>query len=238
MKNLFHIISIVLATLLFFAGCKEDVVSLEVVNIPDASFLNALIDEGVDTNEDGYISYVEAEAVTHLDVSGTGSNPGSIYDLTGIEAFKNLIFLDCSFNYYNSIDVSNMPRLVYLDCSESKLTSLDVTQNQLLEHLDCSDYRIRYLDVSNNPNLKYLNCHNNLLTSLNLRNNTYLELLWVQENKLSTLDISMNTALIQFQYHGMPALYKVCVWTLPFPPKGVSVSDYPSPNVYFTTECS
>ena len=32
------------------------------VNIPDANFLNALIEEGVDANADGQISYTEAEA--------------------------------------------------------------------------------------------------------------------------------------------------------------------------------
>ena len=60
------------------------------VNIPDANFLNALIEQGVDINADAMISYAEAEAVTNLDVSNS-----SISDLTGIEAFVNLTYLNC-----------------------------------------------------------------------------------------------------------------------------------------------
>jgi len=202
------------------------------VNIPDTNFKNTLIEKGIDINGDGEISYTEAQDVTYLEMQSR-----NITDLTGIEAFINLNTFDCSFNYFGSIDVSGMAGLVYLDCSESMLTSLDVTQNPLLEHLDCSDYEIPYLDVSHNPYLRYLNCHNNLLTNLNLSNNTLLEVLWVQENQLSSLDISTNTLLTEFEYHNMPTLYKVCVWTLPFPPEGVYISDYNSPNVYFTTDC-
>ena len=40
----------------------------QIVNIPDANFKNALIDEGVDTNNDGEIQVSEAEAVISLNV--------------------------------------------------------------------------------------------------------------------------------------------------------------------------
>jgi len=36
----------------------------------------------------------------------------------------------------------------------------------------------------------------------------------------------------------MPSLFKVCVWTTPFPPEGVDVDTTGSPNVYFTIDCS
>ncbi|MFH0758179.1 MAG: pre-peptidase C-terminal domain-containing protein [Bacteroidota bacterium] len=203
------------------------------VYIPDQEFLNALIEKGVDSNRDNLISYVEAEAVTSLVIPYR-----NISDLTGIEAFINMETLDCSFNLYSSIDVSTMPGLIYLDCSESKLTSLDVSNNTLLRHLDCSDYQIPSLDVTNNPHLTYLNCHNNLITSLDLRNNVHLELLWTQENQLSSLDISQNTSLIEISLHSIPTLQKVCVWTLPFPPAGVHVDSWQSPNIVYTTDCN
>jgi len=38
------------------------------VAIPDTAFLHALIEEGVDTNANGEISYAECEAITYLDV--------------------------------------------------------------------------------------------------------------------------------------------------------------------------
>ena len=200
------------------------------VYITDQEFLNALIEEGVDSNNDNLISYAEAAAVKSLIMQFR-----SISDLTGIEAFINLETLDCSYNLYSSIDVSTMPDLIYLDCSESKLTSLDVSNNPLLRHLDCSDYQIPSLDVTNNPHLTYLNCHNNLITSLDLRNNVHLELLWTQENQLSSLDISQNTSLIEISLHSIPTLQNVYVWTLPFPPAGVHVDTWQSPNIVYTT---
>jgi len=33
----------------------------QIVSIPDAAFLNALIEEGIDSNDDGLISHKEAE---------------------------------------------------------------------------------------------------------------------------------------------------------------------------------
>lgn len=38
------------------------------VSIPDTAFYNALIAIGVDTNNDGLISYEEAEAITNLNI--------------------------------------------------------------------------------------------------------------------------------------------------------------------------
>ena len=71
----------------------------QIVSIPDTIFLFALIEEGVDTNEDSQISFSEAEVVTKLDVSGKG-NPDQkrITDLTGIESFINVDTLNCNRN--------------------------------------------------------------------------------------------------------------------------------------------
>jgi hypothetical protein len=77
--------------------CKKEL-GIERVNIPDQAFLQALIDEGVDTDGDANISSEEAEAITYLDVSGTGDLPGSIVNMTGIEAFINLDTLICGYN--------------------------------------------------------------------------------------------------------------------------------------------
>jgi hypothetical protein len=63
-------------------------------------------------------------------------------------------------------------------------------------------------------------------------------------NQLSRLDISNNPGLrlttweTTLDIRNMPTLYKVCVWTIPFPPEGMQVDSTGSPNVYFTTECS
>lgn len=55
------------------------------INIPDQCFVDALIENGVDTNKDGLISFAEAEAVERLDIWSE-----CIRDIRGIEAFLNL----------------------------------------------------------------------------------------------------------------------------------------------------
>jgi hypothetical protein len=64
MKTTFKILLFLLALIVLFTQCEKD----PEPNIPDDAFLNALIEEGVDTNGDGIISPAEAEAVISLDV--------------------------------------------------------------------------------------------------------------------------------------------------------------------------
>ncbi|GAH53667.1 unnamed protein product, partial [marine sediment metagenome] len=110
--------------------CKKE--PLAKVTIPDDNFLNALIEQGVDSNGDGIITPFEAYKVTFLDVSGE-----SISDLTGIEAFVNLDWLLCSNNQLTTLDVSNNYALDELDCSNNQLTTLDVSNNTALIKLEC-----------------------------------------------------------------------------------------------------
>ena len=189
------------------------------VTIPDANFKAALIEEGVDSNADGEISYTEAEAVTSLDVTEK-----NISDLTGIEAFSNLESLECYSNQLLSLDVSNNTALEYLGCYDNQLTSLNVSNNTVLEVLYCwrnqltemdvsnntalldlhcggthhggGGNQLTSLDVTNNIALKYLSCANNQLTSLDVSDNTALEQLSCDNNQLTSLDVSNNIALI------------------------------------------
>jgi hypothetical protein len=71
MKITFKILPLILALVFLFAQCeKEPEFDPDApVDIPDPNFLAALIEEGVDTNEDGEISNAEAEGVTILYVS-------------------------------------------------------------------------------------------------------------------------------------------------------------------------
>ena len=190
------------------------------VSIPDTAFLYALIEEGVDTNGDGEISYSEAESVTHLDVSGEG-----ITDLSGIEAFVNLGDLTCSNNQLTSLDVTGCASLTRLSCAGNQLSSLDVSNNTALEGLYCNENQLTTLDVSKNTELKTLACG---------------------KNKLSNLDISKNIKLFsdmglwdgRLDLSKMRTLYEVCVWEMPFPPTARNrVDTKGSPNVIFTTDC-
>jgi len=73
-----------------------------IVAIPDTSFLYALIDVEVDTNGDSIIRCDEAERITSLDLKNRG-----IHDLTGLECFTELQFLDVSGNLLVTLNISN-----------------------------------------------------------------------------------------------------------------------------------
>jgi Leucine-rich repeat (LRR) protein len=94
------------------------------VKFADDEFLDLLISRGIDVNEDGKISYDEAEAVHILNISYE-----SLKDVSGIQAFKNVDTLICDMNLLTTLDVSNMKNLVYLNCYMNNLTSLDIGGN-------------------------------------------------------------------------------------------------------------
>lgn len=66
------------------------IASSQIVNIPDENFKNKLIDLGIDTDNDGEISYDEAANVYgHLTIWNCG-----IAYLTGIKAFVSIDYLN------------------------------------------------------------------------------------------------------------------------------------------------
>ncbi|MGC9341896.1 MAG: hypothetical protein ACP5E3_04275 [Bacteroidales bacterium] len=232
----------------------EKPVSEEIVNFADEDLLEAIIKQGVDLNKDGYISYSEAAAVSHLMIFNAG-----VEDLGGLEVFINLDSLILKMLPLEEMDLSGNPGLKYLECSICDLKFVDLSGNMVLEEISCetnqietlvlpeSDVlkmlrcgynRIRELDVSGNPGLVTLGCNNNYLSSLDLSNNLQLTRMISCGNQLTTLDVSRNTKITTLGIDNMPTLTEVCVWTLPFPPEGVRVlMDY-SPNVVFVVECS
>ena len=224
----------------------------QTVSIPDTSFLYALIDVGVDTNNDSLISNAEAEAITSLDVSDQG-----ITDMTGIEAFVNLDTLNCKsnsltsvdvsnnialtnlnlgFNELSTLDVSNNTALIYLRLGPNELSTLDVSNNTSLYWLTGFYNKLTSLDISNNPALVGLYLSNNLLDSLNVSSNTALQYLKIGRNLLTKLDVTNNTSLKSLSIDEMPTLECVLVWELPFPPEGLEVDTTSSPNVVFAKD--
>ena len=208
--------------------------SMEIVlvNIPDDSFLSGLVAAGVDSDGDGQISRHEARVTRSLLLP-----PSGISDLTGLEAFIHLDSLYITLNPLKRIDLSANASLRYLSCTSCELTTLDVSENLLLEELDCGRNLLEELDVSRNLSLVKLVCNNNLLTDLDISVNTALVKMISCGNQLTTLDISNNTALLLVGFDNMPMLTEVCVWTLPFPPPGVTTLQEFSPHVVFTDRC-
>ncbi len=192
----------------------------ETVNIPDPAFL-AFCLANFDTNHDGVIQVCEAQAVRgDMPLTQLG-----ISDLTGIQAFTNIQYLECDGNSLSSLDVSQNTALTFLNCSGNALTSLDVSTNTVLGGLYCNNNTISSLNVSNNTALEYFYCdynflssldvshctalvwfvcNNNNLNSLDVSNCQLLQTLDCNDNSLNSLDVSHNTALVNLWCYDNP----------------------------------
>ena len=157
-------------------------------HFPDANFRNYLLSQSY--GSDGSLTSTEIDGITYLNVFYK-----RIADLTGIEHFTALTYLDCSANQLTSLDVSHNTALTDLYCSGNQLTSLDVSHNTALTDLYCSGNQLTVLDVSHNTALYQLQCQNNQLTALDVSQNTALKRLDCYSNQLTVLDVSHNTAL-------------------------------------------
>ena len=111
--------------------------SFSQIAIPDINFENKLIQLGYDNMLDGQIGI--QEDVTYLDLSGA-----LIQDLTGIEAFPFLSYLNVSYNLLTQINLSELYSnystydeymLVY-----PPLIEIDVQFNPQLNYINLSSY--------------------------------------------------------------------------------------------------
>lgn len=209
----------------------------QIVNIPDANFkakllsattspfgLSVATDENnnpivIDVNGDNEIQYSEALLVYRLSVRNA-----NISDLTGVEAFTNLTYLNfdfspiTSFNIdisaltnlqtisaYNcpqltSVNTSLLPSLRTLQLYGNALNSLDLSQFPNIENLSVNNNQLTNLNLSNVPNLQSLSVGNNQLTILDLSNVPNLESLSCEENLLGSLDLSLVSNLNSLSY--------------------------------------
>ena len=151
----------------------------QTVNIPDSNFLQALIDLGVDSNGDGEIQFIEAEAKETLIIISEEIN-----SLVGINAFQNL---------------------TYLSFSGSQLASLDLDLH-LLTRLDCFA-SLTFLNLSSVPNLRILNCIGNKINSLDLTHVPLLESLHCESNEFESLDVTNLTSLEYLEFGGPSLKY-------------------------------
>ena len=113
--------------------------------IPDDNFEQALIDLGYDSGPlNDSVPTFNISGITNLSVSNK-----NISDLTGIEDFKALKSLDCSYNQLIKLDFGNNLNLTTLYCNNNKLTSLNLKNG----HNSNFFQSYKTLDSRNNPQL-------------------------------------------------------------------------------------
>ena len=166
--------------------------------IPDSAFEQRLIDYGYDTIQDGKVLTSNISIIDSLDVSTPPNmfSPPKIYDLTGIESFSNLRFLNCAFNELTNLDLSQNSLLNNVMCGFNNIQNLNISQNINLEHLMCSHNPISNIDLTQNINLKTLNCGVMFINELDVSQNLNLDTIACGYNQISNLDLSNNQSLI------------------------------------------
>ncbi|WP_430412580.1 DUF7619 domain-containing protein [Kordia sp.] len=191
----------------------------QIVNIPDATFKNYLLntivvdtdtdffaDSSIDINNDGEIQESEALLMT-----GMNLNYLSITSLEGIQYFTNLVSLSCNEHRISTLDLSQNVNLenLYLFGNGHHLTSLDISQCINLKKLDVSaNYSFANLDVTQNVNLEELDFSSCDITQIDVTQNPNLDRLDCSRNTLISLDVSQNTNLTDLDccFSSLPSL--------------------------------
>ncbi len=138
-----------------YEGEPADGIEISEENFPDDAFRAYVGSAEIDTDEDGYLSDEEIEAVTEIDVMDM-----DIEDLTGIGYFTALKTLYADGNKLAELDLSKNTALDYLSCSDNQLTELDLGENTALTTLYCGGNQLTELDLRNNTKLESVNICN------------------------------------------------------------------------------
>ena len=130
----------------------------QLVNIPDSIFKSYVLSK-CDTNNDGNVQMNEAVLIDSLVIEGMG-----ISDLTGMENFSNLIWIQCGGNNISTMNTSNNPNLRFIHCNGNQLNTIDVSDNPFLFYLECRDNELTALDFRNRSGgaLPYLDSRGNV----------------------------------------------------------------------------
>jgi hypothetical protein len=202
--------------LFIFSFCFSNA---QIIHFNDANFKNKLLQSSfttniaidcatidyykIDTNNNGEIEVIEAQAVCRLNIPAS-----NISDLTGIEHFTNLKWLNCPQNNLTGIDISQLTHLEQLACYQNNISTLNLSSLTHLQQLFCFQNNISSLDFSNNPELTRVYCGNNQISSLDFSANPLFNDLGCRNNQLTSLNIKNGTT----QLFGSQTYLNEC-WT-------------------------
>ena len=186
--------------------------------IPDDNFEQSLIDLGYDDVLDDFVQTESIDTISELFITWK-----EIEDLTGIEDFQDLNFLNVGFNNLTTLDVSQNQNLEHLFCEVNELTELNLGENEIfktlysrgnvltqldltglpmLDALSADSNLLLNLDTSQNPVLRHFSVYNNQLSKLNLTSNPVIRECLIGQNPLTTLDLSQNPLIYNLYLTG------------------------------------
>ncbi len=120
---------------------NEDGVDIE-AHFRDPNF-RAYVQECLDTDSDGVLSWTEVYNVTDIFCPEAG-----ITSLAGIEIFGRLEYLSCYNNSLTELDLGSHQDIYVVNCSGNDLTRLNLSECANLTRLNCSGNSLRSLDIS------------------------------------------------------------------------------------------
>nr|WP_312579999.1 leucine-rich repeat domain-containing protein [Sedimentibacter sp.] len=205
---------LILIFLLVTVGCSlndknESTLENKIISFEDIKLKEAILNNGVDTNNDNQISIYEAESYSELldlsnskiknidgiqyftDVKILNLSNNSITDINLISDLKGLTSLDLSYNEIEDIStLYNCTNLIMIDLSSNKIYDIDVISKLInLQFLGLSNNNISNVDKIGNLNdLKYLLIDNNNISDIySLKNLPMIEELWINDTSVSSI---------------------------------------------------
>jgi len=168
----------------------------DLVAIPDANFEAHLesLNLGNGIVGDTFVDRKLLNNVTSLSIDSK-----NISDLTGIEFFTSLTFLDVVDNNLSQIDLSNNILLETFIADFNQFTTINLSANVKLKTFEARNNQLSSLDISMLVDLQTLELEDNFLTELDVTLNTKLAILDLKDNQLENLDFSNNPALLIFE---------------------------------------
>jgi hypothetical protein len=178
----------------------------KITQIPDPNFEQSLLNQSIDSDGvlNGEVFTSDIYRLINLDISNQ-----NIENITGIQDFKSLQTLDCSFNTnLTTINVDKNTSLTALIANNASLNTLNTSFNEELRFLSVRQNNLKSLDVSNNPALETLDISNptidifprNEIVDLDLTSNVVLTSVIAFNSHLSKLNIQNgnNTSITEF----------------------------------------
>lgn len=149
----------------------EGDVVVDASTFPDAAFRAWVLDAANlgGAGADGVLTRQERESVTGILAKRLG-----IRDITGIELFPNLTFIDFEGNYIEQVDLSGNPELLTVYLRNNCLTSIDFSHNTKLKFIEIFDNRLSEIDLTMLPDLEFVHLDYNNLKVIDLSRNTKL----------------------------------------------------------------
>ena len=160
----------------------------ERTTISDAAFERALIEAGIDDEEDGSVLTDAIASVVDLVLEDKG-----ITNLQGIEDFTMLEGLWLADNDLREVDLTANTNLLFVFIRNNSLESLNVSGLNLLEKIEVNNNSLESLDISDNTALQQLTLNDNLLQAINISNipgTTQLNTFNIENNPLTCIQVN------------------------------------------------